>query len=436
MNKLKNQRGSITIITLVTVLFMLAFALGNFAIVMSRRQAQASTINAISTIYTDDNNSYNPGDLPKIPEGFVVSRNPSELNIREGLVIYRMTYPDSSPTDPDSLDWSNMDSIRKTYDQFVWIPIKQIYADYYYPSKMFICESKTGSGNCSIRCPSGNMWCSAHNTSDKICGRLYSTGINQNMDMTTINGDNYEQTQLYSNTLREPAIVVGTNTAYDTVPSYIQTIATITGENYTATNFESKLKSDYLEIAKAISVAGGFWVGRYETSGMVNGVASSFNVANMKVKAGQTTGISSLTWYSAYAEQKQYVKSINSNYVGGMITGAAYDQIMLFIEAQNVTNNVSHSLTAPYATGGIGYSAGVYNDKFKNIYDLEGNVQEMTTEAFFNSSGKGISRVVRGGAYNTAGTASATYRHDITPITNSPLYGSRMILIPISLYNS
>ena len=44
MNILKKQRGSITIITLITVLFILAFVLGNFAIVVNRKRIQEDLI--------------------------------------------------------------------------------------------------------------------------------------------------------------------------------------------------------------------------------------------------------------------------------------------------------------------------------------------------------------------------------------------------------
>ena len=45
--------------------------------------------------------------------------------------------------------------------------------------------------------------------------------------------------------------------------------------------------------------------------------------------------------------------------------------------------NVGHNLSSPYQTAGLNYSSSVsYNDKVKNIYDLEGNVRTWTTEAY------------------------------------------------------
>ena len=75
-----------------------------------------------------------------------------------------------------------------------------------------------------------------------------------------------------------------------------------------------------------------------------------------------------------------------------MIQGAAYDQVMKFVEngerpdgqPYNIktAGNVGHDLSDMYQTGGLNYSGSVqYNDKVKNIYDLEGNVFTWTTEA-------------------------------------------------------
>ena len=52
-----------------------------------------------------------------IPKGFTVSKIPEETTIDGGLVIYDIP----AGTTPD---WSNPDSVKTKYNQFVWIPVK------------------------------------------------------------------------------------------------------------------------------------------------------------------------------------------------------------------------------------------------------------------------------------------------------------------------
>ena len=86
-----------------------------------------------------------------------------------------------------------------------------------------------------------------------------------------------------------------------------------------------------------------------------------------------------------------------------MIQGAAYDQVMKFVNtasysvttAVNVGHTGSEFTTTPYQTGGLDYSTNysgttAYNDVSKNIYDLEGNVRAWTTEA--NAINERVSR--------------------------------------------
>ena len=115
--------------------------------------------------------------------------------------------------------------------------------------------------------------------------------------------------------------------------------------------------------------------------------------ATVKSVAGTNTGISDVTWYRMYAQQKKYAENNGLTSVKStMIQGAAYDQVMKFVEngerpdgqPYNIktAGNVGHNLSSPYQTAGLNYSSSVsYNDKVKNIYDLEGNVMTWTTEA-------------------------------------------------------
>ena len=328
-----------------------------------------------TTEYEDTN-----GDKAVIPGDFTISGLPEESTIEDGLVIYLIP-------DGETVDWTNPTEVanaQTTYDQFVWIPIshEQI-------NNMYICQAKTGdNGNCNIEVVNGEAKCTTHN-STLMAGRLYATDY----------GEIFEQgyTEVYTpNTgLREPDIVTGNNTGdgtfYDGSSTYLTQLSSILGTTGydTASNFKQSLQQEYNEVVKSVYENQGFYIGRYETSGMVDDNTN----ATVKSVAETNTGISGVTWYRMYAQQKKYTENNGLTSVKStMIQGAAYDQVMKFVEngerpdgqPYNIktAGNVGHNLSSPYQTAGLNYSSSVsYNDKVKNIYDLEGNVMTWTTEA-------------------------------------------------------
>ena len=328
----------------------------------------------------DTNLPYNSnGKTAIIPGGFTISGLEEESKIDDGLVIYLIP-------DGETVDWTNPTEVanaQTTYDQFVWIPIshEQI-------NNMYICQAKTGSnGNCNITVENGKAKCITHN-STLMAGRLYAT----------YDGEEFEQgyTEVYDTTgegLREPDVV----SSFDNDNlSQLSSILGTTGYD-TAENFKQSLQQEYDEVVKSVYENQGFYIGRYETSGMVDENTN----ATVKSVAGTNTGISNVTWYRMYAQQKKYAENKGLTSVKStMIQGAAYDQVMKFVEngerpdgqPYNITTygNVGHGsssfTTKPYQTGGRDYSTNYtgttpYNDKVKNIYDLEGNVRAWTTEA-------------------------------------------------------
>ena len=329
-----------------------------------------------------------------IPAGFTVSGAGTEKTIDGGLVIYLIDKKeDDTPWTEEeikAIDWSNEETVadlRTKYDQFVWIPISHTKIN-----DMFICQAKENpSDKCSITVKNGVATCTTHN-STQMAGRLYATGIGADI------GETYKDdiTEIYTpnSGLREPDVVTGSNgTSYDASTTYLRNIATVTGDSTSyasADKFKETLQTEYNEIVKSIYNAEGFWVGRYETSNMTKNANTA-----VKVIAGTNTGINNVNWYYMYGQQKAY--SANKNLSGvksSMILGACHDQVLEFVntESYNVKQdgNVGHTssefTTKPYLTGGIGYSENysgtiAYKDVSRNVYDLEGNVYEWTTES-------------------------------------------------------
>ena len=335
-----------------------------------------------------------------IPAGFTVSKAEGETTIDGGLVIYLIQ--DKTEEEIKSLTWTGteLENLKKTYDQFVWIPIshEQI-------NNMFICQAKTGSnGNCNITAENGTAKCTVHN-STQMAGRLYATST----------GDSYKAayTEVYTaNTgLREPDVVTenstGDGTNWDGNSTYLGYMSTVTGDNtsYESTaKFKETLQNDYNEIVALIYNAGGYYVGRYETSNITTTKGTAINVV-----AGTNSGISDINWYYMYAQQKVYAenKGLGNKVKSSMMLGTCHDQMLEFVnvagkydvtKAGNVGHTSSKFTTKPYLTGGVGYNENYsgyetepYKDLSKNIYDLEGNVCEWTTEAYITNY-----RVLRG----------------------------------------
>ena len=304
-----------------------------------------------------------------IPAGFTVSKAEGETTIDGGLVIYLIN--DKTEEEIKKLTWTGteLENLKKTYDQFVWIPIshEQI-------NNMFICQKKTTSnGSCNIVAENGTAKCTTHN-STQMAGRLYASNTSENYKKA------YTEVYTANSGLREPDVV----TDYDRSSTNLGYMSTVTGDNtsYASTaKFKETLQNEYNEIVALIYNAGGYYVGRYETSNITTTKGTAINVV-----AGTNFGISNINWYYMYAQQKAYAanKGLGNKVKSSMMLGTCHDQMLEFVNVEgkyDVTKagNVEHNFSGNYNTGNQS------TDMSKNIYDLEGNVYEWTTEAYSTS---------------------------------------------------
>ena len=349
--------------------------------------------NLPGTRVTENTKYVSNGKTAWIPAGFTISKAEGETTIDGGLVIYLIN--DKTEEEIKKLTWTGteLENLKKTCDQFVWIPIshEQI-------NNMFICQAKTGSnGNCNITVENGVAKCTVHN-STQMAGRLYASSTDENYKKA------YTEVYTANSELHEPDVVTDGS---DESSTYLEYMSTVTGDNtsYASTaKFKETLQNEYNEIVALIYNAGGYYVGRYETSNITTTKGTAINVV-----AGTNFGISNINWYYMYAQQKAYAanKGLENKVKSSMMLGTCHDQMLEFVNVEgkyDVTKagNVGHTLskftTKPYLTGGVGYNENYsgyetepYKDLSKNIYDLEGNVMEWTTEA--DDTG---SRVIRG----------------------------------------
>ena len=349
-----------------------------------------------------------------IPGGATVSNIPGEYeDVNEGFVIYI--------TNGEKItDWSDKETIQKTYDQFVWIPVDKDVA--------IIEEGKEITGNDNVEKyaslqnyitntaePTNKYPMAVRKTDGTYSGILYD--FEDGTNGVTVTPRDYTTTS--SN--REPDIV----SSYDDSDTYNNGLFT-----------KDTLQSEFKEMIEAVESKGGFWVGRYETSSMSSDSSDSNTV---KVLKGSTNGINNVSWYRMYAQQKKYksLKLTNStNTRSSMIWGSQWSQILIWMKNEPNTSG-GYYITNSVGMANLGIS-GVddgYSDtsnpaatgcfEVRNIYDLAGNIRDWTLEANSNTD-----RVLFGGTYSTtsSGNARADSRSNSTPGYADPNYGSRSTL--------
>ena len=300
-----------------------------------------------NTEYIDNN-----GDTAIIPKGFTISGIDGEQTISKGLVIYLVPEDTTVGNWKADTDSNGIYDVKEQYDQFVWIPVSNA-------NKMFMCQAKTESDSgCDLKIEGNEVICQTHKTADatkskNMAGRLYATGAGEsfNSSLTT-------QTYNANSGLREPAKLSSTNSSFV--------------DQEEEPNLD--LQTEYNNAVKKVIESKGFWIGRYETTGMSS---SNDDIAvNIVAGKGTSDGIGDVNWYRMYKQQQNYANKKNldtSKIQSTMIFGAAYDQTMIFANCEKATTSAKDY--SAVITGNV------ETDCYKNIYDLCGNLREWTTEA-------------------------------------------------------
>ncbi len=110
---------------------------------MSLRAAGLEVTRILAGERATENSKYiKDGNTAWIPKGFTVSGISTEQSIENGLVIYDI--PEGT-----TVDWSNPDSVKTKYNQFVWIPttVFEVSTDYngsIYKDLNGNCDEETG----------------------------------------------------------------------------------------------------------------------------------------------------------------------------------------------------------------------------------------------------------------------------------------------------
>lgn len=385
--------------------------LENEQVSIAREKTEGITGGIAGTKYEDDTKVKIRGKEVSIPAGATISKISGEYeNVDNGVVIYIIN--------DDKANWDNVEYMHKTYDQFVWVPVDRnnvvldLSEDYSTLDDVGIkaeVQKQINAGKYPMAIKTGTK---ADNKDDYI-GILYQFTEETN---GVVVAPNSNWTPKSSTVYREPAALM--DGYRGDISNNLTQINVILGTKYAdAFSFGNELQNQYNVMVEKVKNAGGFWIGRYETSNMdTNQVAS---------KKGTTSGISTgITWYGMYANQSLYSNNVLKNVgpkttkTSSMIWGSQYDQIMIWMK--NIKNDKETTRGKYYVTNGVvkgnygkitikGNEIKDGNDnitspaetgskdeyRIKNIYDLAGNVWEWTLEAIRNNI-----RAVRGGGYD------------------------------------
>ena len=327
--------------------------------------------------YYDAETDITVGGKPvTIPEGAQISGIEGEYeNVDNGFVIY---IPDSE--EEKITDWSDAETIQKTYDQFVWVPVENAVLDLSGNSTA-LADDASIKAEVQKEINAGRYPMAIKKDENTYMGVLYqfseeTIGENQKQVKVETYSD-WEPTSTNSGR-REPDVV----TNYDDNETYLNQINGILGTGYkTATEFKIDLQADFKNMVTRVEENGGFWVGRYETSKM--------NAEQISVIKGTKDGINNVNWYNIYAKQKKYSsqKSLGTMQ-SSMIWGSQWDQIMIWMKKEENEKKNSYYVTNSLGMGNYGTSddtqSGLANTGFakvKNVFDLAGNVYDWTLEA-------------------------------------------------------
>ena len=300
------------------------------------------------------------GKIVPVPNGYTASKIEGETSVNGGFVIYegiinwdKMNL--ESLTDTSNTTSEEILELQSNYNQYVWVPVKEE-------------ELKTIYGVDS----DGKLW-----------GKLYSYCQEGKIpqDWSMLKDKISVKT---SSNYFEPGLGYGVNL------SIVNEITLETELNKTREELNTELEQNYYNTIKSIQTYGGFYIGRYET-GMEG---------NKAVIRKMNENIAKQSWAEMY-QKTQEIKGDKNNVTTSMIWSSLWDYTMQWlintgakddeeIHFSETWGNYSHY--ASEASKKIP-AGSLENTKSNNIYDMAGNVNELTLGCY------GHDFCHRGGSY-------------------------------------
>ena len=342
-----------------------------------------------------------------IPEGFTVSNIPGEHGdttdgVNGGIVIYDIpstvdttseTFWTAETTVGEGDSAQTYPTVQVNYNQFVWVPVAEAYITAAEISKIITDNSIVATDDYTANQQAINYLASQGrypmavqipakdaqgNDTVMYRGILYNFAAGTNgvnitsyADFSISAADDYTQKTYY----REPA--------YLTDDDY----ADASGYN-TIGLTQEKLQEEYNSMVESVADNGGFYVARYELTEETVDSTKVFGT-----KRGKTVADNAILWYGLYEKCQKLYNNNNLPVQSTMISGAEWDQIMIWMKDEKNTNDntkyyvVDSNYMGNYdsrfgGTGSKQVSGYLNNYSVKKIFDLGGNLYDGTTEAY------------------------------------------------------
>ena len=382
------KKRSIKIISIVLILVLICISITYFkndskVVLATTSEFNSENLQNNEHMHVELDNS---GDKVPVPNGYVGSKATGENEIDTGYVIYEGT---------EEVNDNNVEEAQKIRNQYVWIPVPDA-------STMYGTDEN------------GKKW-----------GKLYefTTDTGANIDPVTgakpLNWSEENGIMRIVNKSSNLEPEIGTNfqnkLSMDTESKlhlYEKQL-----KISTAHEFLTKLEKEFNSMIESVEKYGGFYIGRYETGDISK---------NKAVIQKGNNNIGGQTWYTKYIKCKEL--NYIDNALTGMIWGCQWDRtLMWLIESGNKTkeeicnNSVSWGnyidSTFEYISSDgdlaikeaenaklIPTGSSEYT-KANNIYDLAGNIRDLTMEEVTN-----FCRIYRGGDYSSYGSNSTKGR--------------------------
>ena len=370
----------ILIIVLITIL-----AIG----ILSKKQ-KSTIVEAQKTNLNLQNNEHMhveldaSGDKVPVPNGYVGSKVTGENEINTGYVIYE---------GEEEVNDTNKDEAQKSRNQYVWIPVPDI-------SKMYGTDANVKKWGKLYEFTSGT-------SSDPLFDEVTGTYPNNWSESNGIMEINFQHSDA------EPKLTQDRESDLKRFGIGIKT----------PHEFLKKLERELNNMLASIEKYEGFYIGRYETGNV-------YEETEVTVVQKGNFEIIGYNWYTMYKKCKN-LKGKNRNVETGIIWGNQWDRVLMWlIETKNKTKKqIADDSTSwgnyPGATFEYVNSSGnivIKNEgetqriptgsteytKANNIYDLAGNVCEVTM------GGDNCYRINKGGHYQSGSNYSKVSDGGIT----------------------
>ena len=246
-------------------------------------------------------------------------------------------------------------------------------------------------GNQFVWVPVGTIKNKNNTTNTITLGRYEfdsNTGaLKSNTPAQVASVENCTQEVVISNSCKELSVFRAGNTATDS-----------TAQNATARNLK--------EFISTTLSNGGYYIARFEASGTASKITSKYN---------QTVLVDITQPNAAKAAREMYGEIKENNklvYASDLVNSYAWDTAIIFIQTYSTGTDASSYASKNKSTSFA--KTGINPDKYCNICDMSGNVDESTTETSINTS---FYYVRRGGDYYNTGdydkaSGYTSFRHN------------------------